>query len=263
MITRTFVTTVLGLTLAFPAFADVTIKQTASGKALGLSGKHPGTAYIKGNKMRSDVVMGDRTLTTIFDVDAQKMYSFDSKKKEVDVWDMAAFAAELAKTVDVSSTTASLKPNGQTKQIGGQTATGYDIEITMPAALGGNNEMKMTVTLAGPVWIVKGAPGAADYNGFYKAAVENGWIFSDPRGAKAQPGSAKAMAEMYKQVADIGGIPYQTDVKIKFSGGGPMAGLMARMGGATLSTVVDSVETGPVPDDLFTPPAGYRVNQRK
>ncbi len=66
--------------------------------------------------MRSDVVIGDRTQTSIFDVDAQKMYVFDSKKKEADVWDMGAFAQELSQSVDTSSAKGSLKANGKTKQ---------------------------------------------------------------------------------------------------------------------------------------------------
>ena len=47
-----------------------------------MRGKTSGTTYIKAARMRTDVVDGDKTLTTIFDLDAQKMYSFDSKKKE-------------------------------------------------------------------------------------------------------------------------------------------------------------------------------------
>ena len=81
---------------------------------------------------------------------------------------------------------ASVKPNGQTKEIAGKTANGYDMEISVPATMGGTSGMKMTVILTGPMWIVKGAPGTAEYLGFYKGAVEKGWIFSDPRGAKAQ-----------------------------------------------------------------------------
>ena len=99
----TFVTTVLVLVLGLTAFADATIKQTTSGKGMGMSGTMPGTVRIKGNKMRSDTTMGDKIQTTIFDLDAQKMYIFDSKKKEADVWDMASFAAELSKTVDTSA----------------------------------------------------------------------------------------------------------------------------------------------------------------
>ena len=113
------------------------------------------------------------------------------------------------------------------------------------------------------MWIVKGAPGSADYNRFFKAAVEKGWIFSDPRAAKAQPGQAKAMAEMYNQLADIGGIAYETNMQIKMGGEGPMAGLLARMGNLNMTTVVDSVDTAALADDLFAPPAGYKLSPKK
>jgi hypothetical protein len=259
----TLPTFVLTLGLALPAHADVTIKQTTTGKGLGMGANMAGTTYIKGDKLRTEVVLGDHTQTTVFDVDAQKMYIFDSKKKEADVWDMAAFGGEIAKAVDTSSLKASLKPNGQTKQIGGKAATGYDMEVSMDSSMGGSKDMSMTVTLQGPVWIVPNGPGAADYARFYKAAAEKGFIFSDPRAAKAQPGQAKAVAEMYKQMAATGGLPYLTDIQIKMSGSGPMAGLLAKMGNMTMTTTVDSVEVGTLADDLFAPPAGYKLNVKK
>jgi hypothetical protein len=254
---------VLALLAAIPARADVTVKQTTVGKGMGMGANVAGTTYIKGNKMRTDAVLGDKTQTTVFDVDAQKMYVFDSKKKEADVWDMAAFAAEVGKNVDVSSTKASLKPNGQTKQVAGKTANGYDMEVSMDAAMGGSKDMNMTVTLEGPVWIVPNAPGAGDYARFYNAAVEKGWIFNDPRAAKAQPGQAKAMAEMYKQMAATNGMPYLTDVQIKMGGSGPMGAIMAKMGNLSMTTTVESVDLAPLSDDLFAPPDGYKLNPKK
>ncbi len=190
--------------LVSPAYADVTVKSTGAGKGMGMGGTMTMTTYIKGNKMRTDTVMGDSTRTMIFDVDAQRLYSFDSKKKEADAWDMKAFGASLQSSVDTSGMKTSIKPNGQTKQLAGKAASGYDMELTMPATMGGKDGMKMTVVLTGPIWIVKGAPGTEEYLSFYKGAVEKGWIFSDPRGAKGNPGQAKAMAEMYRQLADTG-----------------------------------------------------------
>src|SRR5262245_61166334 len=199
--TRTFCSMVLAIGLAQPAFADLTLKQTTTGTGLGLGGQTTGTTFIKGNKMRNDVVLGDKTQTSIYDLDAQKMYIFDSKKKEADVWDMAAFAAEVGKSVDVSSTKASLKPNGQTKQIGGKPAAGYDLEVSMSAAMAGSKDLNMTVTLTGPTWIVKGAPGAADYARFYKAAVEKGDL---QRSARRQ-GAARAGESDGRDVQPDGG----------------------------------------------------------
>jgi hypothetical protein len=265
---RTVWAALVAVAVASPTAADVTIKQTTTGKGLGMSGTMAGTAYIKGMKMRSDVVTGDTTRTTIFDLDGHKMYSFDSKKKEADVWDMAAFASELSKSVDSSAMKTSLKPNGQTKQLAGQTAAGFDLEISMPASMAGSKELSMLVTMTGPTWIVKNAPGTPDFLRFYKAAAEKGWVLSDPRAAKGAPGQARAMTEMYRQLAEAGGVPYETDIQIKMSsnGGGsgnPLGGLLARMGNMSTATTVQSVETGALADDLFAPPAGYKLNQKK
>jgi hypothetical protein len=249
--------------LASVAFADVTVKSTIAGKGMGMSGSMAATTYIKGSKMRNDVVTGDTTRTSIFDLDTQKLITFDSKKKEADVIDMQKMADDMAKSVQVSELKASIKPNGKTKQLLGQTATGYDMTISLPATMGGAGGPKMVVNLEGPMWIVKGAPGAAEYLAFYKAAVEKGWFFSDPRQAKAQPGQAKAMAEVQRQLASTGGIPYEQETNIKMSGDGPMAGMMAKMGNISSTTTVTAIETGTLAADLFAAPAGYKLKEQK
>lgn len=253
----------LTLALAAPALADVTIKQSTTGKGLGMSGTTTGTTYIKGAKMRTDVVTGDTTRSTVFDLDAQKMYSFDSKKKEADVWSLADLQAEMAKGTRPAEITASVKPNGQTKQMAGRAAAGYDMSISVPASMNGDPNMAMTVHLTGPVWIVKGAPGSADWANFYKVAADKGFVFGDPRAVKGSPGQAKAMTEMYRQMAAIGGIAYETETNIRIDGSGPLGGLMAKMGGVSTSTNVTEVTAGALADDLFAVPAGYKLKERR
>ncbi len=261
--TRANLVAALTLILAMPAVADVTIRQTTTGKGMGMSGSAASTTYIKGMKMRSDAVAGGITSTTIFDVENQKMISFTSRKKEADVWDMQAFTEELGKSVRAEEIKASVKPNGKKKEIAGKTADGYDMRVSVPSAMGGEGGMEMTVVLTGPMWVVKGAPGTADYVAFYKAAVEKGWIFSDPRAAKGSPGQAKAMAEMQKQLAATGGVPYETEMSIKVEAEGPMAAMMGKMGAMSTTTTLQSVDTSAIDDALFLPPAGYKLNKRK
>jgi len=260
--TRSILAALFTIALATPSFADVTVKSTGASKGMGPGGTLTTTTYIKGNKMRTDSMIGDRTITMIFDVDAQRLYSLDSEKKEASVWDMQTFGANMQQSVDMSGMKSSIKPNGQTKQIAGKSATGYDMEMTMPTVLGGKSGMKMTVMLSGPLWIVKGAPGTSEYINFYKGAAEKGWIFSDPRGAKGNPGQAKAMAEMQKQLAATGGIPYEQETTIKMIGEGPMAAMMAKMG-MTMTMTVQSVDTATLAADLFAVPAGYKVKEQK
>lgn len=257
--------TLVGISFAIASslLADVTIKQNTTGKGLGVAASGTTTTYIKGMKMRSDVEARGTVMTTIFDVDAQKMYIFDSKKKSADVWDMQAFSAELAKSVEVGEMKASVKANDEKKDIAGKSANGYDVNVTVPATMGGEGGMAMTVKLRGPMWIVKNAPGTADYVAFYKAATDKGWIFSDPRAAKGSPGQAKAMAEMQRQLASTGGLPYEVTMDISVEGEGPMAAMMARMGGMSMTSTVTSVDTAALDDALFAPPAGYKLVPKK
>ncbi len=256
---------VMGVTLALavPMSGDVTIKQTTSGKGMGISADGTTTTYLKGMKMRSEVEARGTVLTTIFDVENQKMYTFDSKKKSADVWDMKAFSEEMGKSIDAGDIKASVKANGTKKDVAGKSAAGYDLEVTVPATMGGEGGMAMTVKLQGPMWVVKGAPGTEEYIAFYKAAVEKGWIFSDPRAAKGSPGQAKAMAEMHRQLASTGGVPYLTEMTISITGEGPMAAVMARMGGMSMTSAVQSIDTAALDDALFAPPAGYKLVPKK
>jgi hypothetical protein len=247
------------IALAFTAHADVTIKTTSTGKGFGISGSTTGTTYIKGLKMRTDTTAGSKNLSTIFDVDAQKMYILDAEDKEAKVWDMAAFASELSATVSPEGTQASMTPNGQTRTISGQNTEGYDINIVVPTKVAG---MDMIIRLTGTTWIAKQVPGGADYAGFYQGAADKGWIFSDPRAAQGAPGQARAMAQMYTEFARTGGVPYETVMDIKPEGGGAMGGIMAKVGGMQTTTTTDSVDTAPLADDLFQVPADYKIKQQ-
>jgi hypothetical protein len=249
--------------VAAPARADLKLTEAVQGKGLGLTGNMTSTTYIKGLKMRVDTMRGDKVDSMIFDVENQKLYMFDSKKKEADVWDMADFGKQIGVS-DTGAGSSSFKPNGQTKQIDGKTATGYDISIVQPSSIGdGKNAMQMTVNLTGTTWIVKGAPGTADYSKFYLAAAEKGFVFIDPRAAKGQPGQAKARTQMYRQMASTGGVPFETLMNIKMSGDGPMAAMMSRMGNVEMASTAQNVESTSVPDDMFAPPAGYKLNPKK
>jgi hypothetical protein len=111
---RTGLVTVLALGLTAAAGADVTVMMTTGSTAAGRATKTPGTLFIKGQRMRSDLDLGGRVQTTIFDVDGQRMYSFDSTKTEAELWDMQALSAEVSRGVDAADVKASITPNGQT-----------------------------------------------------------------------------------------------------------------------------------------------------
>jgi len=250
---------VLGL-LASTAWADVKVVANTSGKGMGQAANGQSTTYVKGNKMRNEMQMGDNTIISITDLDAQKMFVLNPKKKEADVYDLAKMRADLEKSVGAADAKISFKPNGQTRTVLGQSCDGYDISIAIPSGAG-SDMGPMTVVLSGPAWIAKNMDGFADYAGFFKTAAERGMFFSNPQQAKAQPAHAKGMAEMYRAIAETG-FPLEQELSIKVEGSGPLAGMMAKMGNATISTTVTSIDAGSLSDDLFTVPPGYRVKPR-
>lgn len=256
--TRTLVAAAAALAVCAAAQADVTLRATITGKSAVMSGTTTNVTYIKGLKMRSEALSEKFSTVSIYDVDAQKMIILDTKKKEATVWDMGAFAQEIGKAVDTGGTQASMKANGQTKAVNGQTADGYDIAVVVPTTVGGS---PVVMNLDGVSWVAKGVPGSADYAAFYKGAAEKGWIFTDPRAAKGSPGQAKAMAQMYAEFAKLGGLPVEIEMSMKATGDGPVAAMMSKMGAITTTTVIDSVDTGALADTLFQAPADYTVKQ--
>jgi hypothetical protein len=244
--------------LVAPLRADVKVSSTVSMKVLGMSGTGPAITSVKGNKMRTETTFKDETVVSIIDLDAQKMIQLNVKKKEAEVYDLAQLRQEMQKTVETSEIQASFKPNGQKKTVMGKSCDGYDLSISMPTGAEG---MKMEMVMGGPVWVAKGVPGFQDYAAFYKTAADKGMFFQNPQQAKAQPAQAKGFAEMYKQIAAVG-MALEMDVAITMKGSGPLAGMMAKMGNATLNHVVTEVSDAPLGDDLFAVPAGFKVKNK-
>ena len=67
---RLLTAAVLVCSLAWPAYADVTIKTVSRGP---LGGDAPSVSYIKGTKMRTDVTLNGVTRSTIIDAVARQM----------------------------------------------------------------------------------------------------------------------------------------------------------------------------------------------
>lgn len=243
------------------AFADVTVKYTTTGKGMmGMAGNIDTTTSIKGNKMRSEATIGGNLTITIMDLDAQQMITLNPKKKEAEVLDLNKFNQELAQKIGTSEAQVSIAPNGETKQVLGQSCTGYIVSILMPMDMG--EGMSMTMGMGGPMWLAVGAPGSADFSAFYKTAAQKGFFFTNAQQAKAQPAQAKGLAEMYKAVADLKGVVYEQVMDIKIKGEGPMAAMMSKMGSSSMTITATSVSTDDLPADMFAIPAGYKVKNR-
>lgn len=240
-----------------PATADVTLKSRASGKAMGFDSDGVTTTYIKGHRMRSDVEAQGKTMSTILDLDKNQMIVLNDKKKQAEVYDLGQTVAAMHE-LD-AGTRVEMTPTGETRTVAGISCKEQQMKVNVTThPVEGEN---LDVVLSGPVCLASGAPGAGDYRAFYTAMAEKGLFFGDPRSAKAQPGQARGMTELYRKMAEAG-IALATDLGISFEGSGMMATMMERMGKVGFGTEVLEISTDSIPASTFEIPAGYKTKQK-
>jgi hypothetical protein len=251
--------TLLGMVLMTgPALADVTITATQQGKGM-MASLMTGEAVtrIKGAKMRGDGSSGDAPTTTLIDLDAQTMAVLNHKAKEATVTDLGDPQASMGKMTN-NNIKATVTPTGRRQEVAGRGCDENQMDMTVPAFA--DPASPIMVTTSGPFCIVKDSPGKADYAAFYKAAEKGLIVAGDPRQAKAQPGQAKSMTELYRQMARLG-VPYLIEIDFKMGGEGPMGALMGKLGFGFTSRVT-RVSVEPIPDALMAVPADYKLVKR-
>jgi hypothetical protein len=238
--------------------ADVTITATVSGKGMGAGGSMQSVTYVKGTKMRTEA--GESV--TIHDASTRQMIVLNMRKREAEIYDTAKLGAEMQKNFRGGEPRVEVTPTGGKKDILGRSCDEYTVMISVPMSQGDQAAAALTLTMSGPMWIAKGAPGSEDYAAFYKAAATSGLIFGNPQQAKNQGAQTKSTTEMYRAIADLAGVPYQMETQIKFEGSGMLAGMMNKTGGASTSMTVSAVSTDPISDDKFAVPAGFKTTNR-
>jgi hypothetical protein len=255
---RTACVLAAALACAAPAAADVRFKRKMDGKMM--TGTMAGTSVqsIKGMKMRDDTTMSGMEMTTIIDVATQQMIALNHRSREAEIYDMTKVGAEVAAKIPGADVQAKLTPTAETRQVAGLSCTVHTMDVAAPMEMGGE---KIDMRITGPVCLAKNGPGQSDLAALYKGIAEKGLFFGDVRQAKAQPAQARGMTALYNEMARLG-VPLSQEMTVKLGGSGPMATMMSKMGGTTMTFEVVSVSTDPIPDSTFQIPEGYKVIKR-
>ncbi len=243
---------IAGLALARPAAADVTIRAKTTTLTLAQTLAAETVTYVKGQFMRVDTTMNGREQITIFDVDTRKYTILNPQTHEAIVTDAASFDRNAPAA---GGPTIEMTPTGETKEVAGLTCEGYTLKVAMPMTVG---EETATLTMNGPVWASKSAPGAREYAAFLRKAVTAGLILGDPRAARVQPDQARGTSALLERIGQAG-VPCESDFQMSVEGQGPMAGAMGRMGGSEMKVETLLVTTDPIDPDLFAIPKGYTI----
>jgi hypothetical protein len=170
------------------------------------------TVAVKGSRM---VHLSDKS-AQIYDLDKGTITHVDLEKKTYTVMtfeqmrDMAKQATERMSKGDAPemSFTASVKETGQKRTVAGLNANGYILIMAVSGTdkeSGRQGAMNMTTDM----WMAPQLPGYQEVRDFQRRMAEKmgaGLGGANPMAAM-QPGSAKAFAEMAKEMAKLKGIP--------------------------------------------------------
>jgi len=242
----------LALALAAPASADVTIKSKMTMQSMGQTMASDSTIMIKEGFMRTDMNLNGMPQTSIIDIKGRRYIILDPKAKTATVTSADAMQQQMDQ-MGAGDLTVDVMPSGETKTIAGMSCDGYAIKVTMPMNMGGQ---AVTMTMNGPSWSAKAAPGAEDFFAFMKAASEAGMFLVNP----SQRGQANA-GELMRKLSEAG-LLCASNLEMGMEGSGEMSAMMSQMGKSTMSNETVSVSTDTLDAALFDIPDGYTVKNQ-
>jgi hypothetical protein len=252
------------IALSINATADVTITMQNQGKASFINMAGESSTQIKGNKQRTEQVIGGKPTVAILDVDGRRFIDLNKKKKSALVTPLDSISKQLEKAgVGVFKLT--LTKTKEIKTIASYPCTVHNLNLTVPfSPTGTGSGLELTMVMTGTLCLSTAVPGLADYQTFYRAAADSGFIFGDPRAAKSPSGAAqaKAYAAMTKKMAEAG-MALDSQIKISATGEGPLAPMMAKLVASDIHTTVTKIEVSSLNADAFEIPEGYKVKTQK
>lgn len=275
--------TMLALVCTLAAHADFSYTQTRKGGPGGAGGDATTKHYFKGQKMAT----ANAITSSIVDLDAQTVTLINHAAKTYTVTKFSDMGQAM-KGTNIEAK-ADVKQTGQKKNINGYNAAEVVMTMAVENPQMAQSGMKMNMEI--DMWLSPDPPGAQEMSAFYRKNMDKFPWTAMAGGANS--GMQKAMADMQKQVAQLGGVAVLEVIKMKTGNeaqaaqmpqgmeqararleamkkaGGPQAQAaeqaLARMGpaggsgGSMFEITMESTgfSTASVPDSVFAIPAGY------
>jgi hypothetical protein len=280
---KTLRISILALACVIAARADFSYTATrknASGPAAA-AGDQTTKHYYKGQKMKTE----NATTSTILDFDAQTITTINHAQKNYSVMKFGDIGNTM-KSMDMEAKI-DVKETGQRKSINGYNAAEVLMTMAVDSPEMSKSGMKMQMEFS--MWLSPDVPGTQELRAFYQKNMDK-FPWAAMVGGGGQPGMQKAMADMQKKMASLGGVPVLQVIRMKAAGseamnaqmqqamaqmeamrkqGGPaaaamekaMAGMGGRGAGGALfemTTESSGFSTSTVADSVFAIPDGYQ-----
>ena len=198
--------------------------------------------FLKGQKLR----MENGDIASVVDFTTKTITSIDYKRKVFTVHKLPE-APPAVNPAAASQIKADIHESGRKKKIGAYNAK--EVVLTMDAGTSPITGNKMQ--LEADVWLASGVPGTRELQAFQR----EGRALSPAAAGGAGASLEKTKADMQQKAAALDGLPVLQIIKVRTSKDGPaMMEITMETGGFS---------TAPLPDSLFTVPAGYKPTGSK
>jgi hypothetical protein len=232
--------------------ADLTLIGHSTVMSLNIPVISQETLYIKGSRLRRDVVDRGRAYSYIYDPNAKQIAVLDHALHQVQIHSMTALAGDTDGKINSHLLKFSATPTGRMQTLQTWHCAEHKLSIVMPAQLGAD---AVTLTLSGTVWVAHKAAEQAQLAPLLKAAKSPDFFIGIPAFAKNSPAMAGAYSEAISRVGALGTI-CAADVDASYEGQGRLVDLARRMG-THLGIIFEQFNSEPLDDARFVVPANY------
>ena len=222
------------------------------------------TTKIKGSKMRTDIVSGPISMSTITDITGKQLIILRADQKTATI--VTAPATPATPAAQGPTMGATVKPTGKSQTIDGVQCDEYTFTTSVDmSSMSTNTQMPpeaaammkgVKIVVTGSAWMAKDAPGAAEYSAFQKQLAASD-MASAASGMSGM--SIPGMREAMKAMSSASGLTYLNEATVSFEGEGQMVEMMKQMGPMKVTSKVSSISTEALSDDLFKVPEGYTI----
>lgn len=245
------------LLIASSAFADLTLTGRSTVMSMNMPTTSQERIYLKKSWLRRDQLDRGKAYSYIYDLRGREISALDHSLRQLQVYEMNALANTPEAKASQKDLQLDLEPTGLKHALGAWSCAENTLNASMPAELGPE---KVTLQLAGKVWLAKNTREQKDLQAFFKGMDTPDFLIGIPALSKNSPTQTRAVGEVLRRLFTQGMV-CAIDVELKYEGGGRMAELARRMG-TRLNLIYDNATTDPVPDEFFITPPGYQQVRR-
>lgn len=239
--------------------ADVLITETIAAKT-GDRSQPSATrlTHVKGTHMRIDQQQDRDSASTLYDLNENVTIALDAKKKRAEVRAIAERSAKLERMYPRSRTTTTMTATGSSREVAGVSCAEHTFAVRVPLT----KEDGLAFMLTGSACVAHDAPGASDYQAFARAAIDRQLVLGPASDNRLVLALVRGQTELYRALADVGGIPYVVDMNMDVDGRGMLAGIVRKvLSGRRTSTVI-TVSAAPLDNATFAVPAGWKRERK-